>query len=572
MARTSVLEEVFSQGRTAQERGDMLEETKKALRESIDRQARGVDAVVGTPVSHGGTGSRIVKGAGQGMAARNARIEKSAEQFAEVAKSLSAEQRSEIEAALADIRSLQSDYGSMVGKDITSTSPGNLHPYDLEGLKWVVPYFYLLGQDIPRIPGQGTAREYRRILGFTNSGMGGVADQSIFFNSETDAGAPTFGSLTLRRPQKIQYATDSHVVPYVEAGVSDEVTDKAYFADLGFENVDELSLMAMLWAHKLGEEKADLYARGSANGFSGAVAAPTITVASSATGGAVAAGTYFIKVTARAGYGESVASAEINTGALTGTTSQFTVTVSAPEPTGALGYNIYISTSTGTEKFVQSFVGNSVTFLATPPAGSVAPPAGDTSASPNAYDGFLTVLADPNQSGYVSRVNAPLFTPGGSNNLGDKPFQDMFASLWASVYGEIDELWITAPIARELYDFVRAQNGGAAGYRITLREDQQNGIVLGGAVAGILNESSPTHKIADLRIHPYMPAGCSFGRQRRLNIPNSGIADTSAVVEVQGYMAVEWARIQFMRERSTYWFGVLLHYASKWNGCILGIQ
>lgn len=570
MARTSVLEEVFSQGRTPQERGDMLEETKEALRKSIERHDKGLDAVVGTPIAHGGKGSLMIKGAGQGAVARQNRIEKSAERFYEVAKSMTPEQRSEVEAVFADMREMQADYNDLVGKDITSTSPGNLHPYDLEGLKFVVPYFYMLGNDIPRTRGQGTAREYRRILGFTNTGMGGVSDQSIFFNSETDTGAPTFGSLTLRRPQKIQYATDSHVVPYVEAGVSDEVTDKAYFTDLGFENVDELSLMAMLWAHKLGEEKADLYARGSAQGFTGAVSAPVISIASSATGGQVAAGTYFVKVTARAGYGESVVSNEVNTGALTGATNQFTVTVGT-EPVGALGYNLYAGTATGAEKFITSFTSNTIT-VTTTPSGSIAPPSADSTASQLAYDGFLTVLTDPSQSGYVNKLNAPLFVQGGSNNLGDKPFQDMFASLWASVYGEIDELWVTAPIARELYDFVRAQNGGAAGYRIILQEGAQDGIVLGGAVSGILNESSPSHKIADLRIHPYMPAGCSFGRQRRLNIPNSGIADTSAVVEVQGYMAVEWARIQFMRERSTYWLGVLLHYASKWNGAIVGIQ
>jgi hypothetical protein len=569
----SLVKEMFSDAENAAERGDRLEALKEALSASIDRHDRKVDGFVRAPrgdAAGGYTGPiGVVKGGGGSLRANAERIEMLAERFGSVSKSMSTDEQNAVTAALAELRDMAGD----ISKDITSVSPGNLHPYDLEApSKQLVPRFTPLRNDIPRGKGIGTAREYRRILGYTNTGMGGVPDASPFFNSESDTGAPIFGQLALRRGQKIEYAMDVHTLAYMEMSLSDMVTWKAQFANLGFESSRALSQMGLLWAHMLGEEKAMLYSRGaSASGYEGAVAAPVIGVTTATTGGAISTGqTLYAKVTAKAGGGESLPSSEQSVAMGAGNFNTFTITVST-EPAGALSYNLYVSNATGTEKFQTSFVGNSYTLTTNPTTTGAVVPAADSTANANGYDGFLSVLADPNQAGVVSRVNAPLYVLGGSNNLGDKPFQDSFASLFASVYADPEELWLAAPQRRELVDWVRSDTTGAAAYRITL-EEGSTGITVGGMVSGIVNESSPTSRIVDIRVHPYMPAGAGFIRSRHLDIPNSGIGDTTEVIAVQDYMSVDWPQVQFTYDSSTYWFGSLCHYAPKWSAGLFGMQ
>jgi hypothetical protein len=471
---------------------------------------------------------------------------------------------------------------------VTVASPGNLHPYDLEApAKQLVPRFTPLRNELPRQPGKGTAREFRRILGYTNTGMGGVANLTPFFNSESDSGAPTFGALALRRGQKISYAMDVKTVGYVEMSLSDLVTYKAYFSDLGFEDVRQLSQMALLWSHLLGEERAMLYGRGSGSGYEGVVAAPagTPTLASAGSGTGSGFGTTeFVKVTSFTGQGESLPSAEGTNAALTAG-RPLIITLPSGQPSGAIAYGVYISTTTNTETFQGFFpctttgTANQIQVNTFVPGGAVVP-AADGSANANGYDGFLSVLTDPANSGYFARFDtvyggtagASVFTSGGASNQGDKPWQDAFAALYASVYADPEEVWVAAPQRRQLTDFMRNATNGTAAYRITLSESDAGSMTVGGMVSGLANESSPTSRIADLRVHPYMPVGTSFIRSRVLNIPDSGIGDTTAVTSVQDYMSVDWPQIQFTYDASTYWLGTLVHYAPKWSGAITGLQ
>lgn len=560
MSNSVTVKDMFWDAQSSHERGERFEELKEAFKASIARRDAGTDAFVEKV--------GIIKGMGAGRGSALGRMSSLQDRVSSVTKGLSDAQLAEVQADLDAVKEIVGD----LAKDITVASPGNLAPYDLETpAKVLVPRFTPLRNDLPRQRGQGTAREYRRILGYTNAGMGGVADMAPFFSSESDSGTPSFGSLTLRRGQKISYAMDVHTAAYMEMSLSDMVTTKAQFTNLGFEDTRQLSQMALLWAHLIGEEKALLYSRGaSATGYSGAVAAPSISVASSSTGGSVGAATYYIKVTAKAGYGESAASSEVNTGALSGSTNQFTVTVTT-EPNGALNYNLYVGTSTGTETFVQNFVGNSVVITTTPATGGAAAPSTDSTANANGYDGFLTVLTNPQQAGVVKRLNAPLWN--GSTGNGDKAFQDVFQSLYTSVYADPEEAWLTSQARRELADWVKQQAGGSVAYRIQVTRDEfEGGMNIGGAVTGLLNESSPNDTIVRLRVHPYMPAGAAFVRSCHLPIPDSGITDTTAVTAVQEYMSVEWPQIQFTYDTSTYWYGTAIHYAPAWSASILGIQ
>src|SRR6185437_8859029 len=463
-------------------------------------------------------------------------------------------------------------------KDITVASPGNLHPYDLEApAKILVPRFTPLRNEMPRQKGQGTAREFRRILGYSNTGMGGVPNLTPFFSSESGStlasGGTTFGALNLVRGQKISYAMDVKTVGYVELSLSDLVSWKSQFSNLGFEDSRQLSQMALLWSHLLGEERAMLYGRGSGSGYEGPVAAPTVTLASvgSASGSGFGT-TAFVKITAYTGQGESLPSAEATNAALTANAT-LGITL-ASQPAGAVAYGVYASATTGTETFQGFFVpgGGAVNQIVVPNfvSGGAVVPASDGSANANGYDGFLSVLSDPTVSGYFARADVTyqgktIYNTTAANQIGDQPWQDAFQSLYTSVYADPEETWVNAVNRRALANFLRSASNTSAAYRIQLSEDGANGATVGAAVTGLVNQTSPTDRVVRLRVHPYMPTGASFIRSVTLPIPDSHIAETTVATNVQDYMSVDWTPIQFSYDASTYQLGTVVHYAPKWS-------
>jgi hypothetical protein len=418
---------------------------------------------------------------------------------------------------------------------------------------------------LPRDKGQGTARQFRVIDGFSNTGFGGVADKSPFLDSQSDTGLPTFGTLELRRGQKIEYASHDESVAYCEMSLSDQVNWVSQFAGQGYQDIRSLSQTALLWSHLGAEERAILYGRGpSANGYAGAVAAPVITSDTETTGGSIAAGTYAVVVTARTGFGESVISN--NTAqATTGAASTITVTVTSA-PVGALGFNLYVGTAggaVGTAKLQTSFVGDTVTVTALTTTGATNPGTTDTSVQARGYDGFLTVQSDPARTGYFKNLNAPLTagtTPGAE-------FQDAFLSLYQSVKADPDNIWVDGATARNLGNLLQTQ--GSSSYRLQLDGDG-HGHFLGSTVTGI--ENQVTRKLVPFNVHPWMPAGCALIRSETLPIPDSHVGATASIVSVQEYMSVDWPVVQFTYDASTYWYGTMVHYAPKWSGLITGIE
>jgi hypothetical protein len=538
----TVVADMFTDCQTPAERGERFEDYKAKLTGAIQRQEAGKDRWAGK--------GAIAKGVGAAGSL--------ADHVATITKSLSPESAASLASELEAVKSATAD----LQKDWTFAGPSGVQlvPYDLEApAKLLVPRMTPLRNEISRTKGVGTGRQYKRILGFTNAGVGGVPDLSPFMNSETVQ--TSFGSLALRRGQKIAYSADQQTVPYEEMSFSDQVNTKAYFTSLGFEDVRQLSQTALLWAHLLGEEKAMLYGRGTASPYAGTAGAPTVsTVVAGGTGGTIPAATYFVKVTTKAGFGESVVSNEV---AGTAVTLGQKLTITLTEPAGSTGvYNVYASTSTGTETFQGTFSGN-VIVLSSYVTGGAAMPGADTSGDPNAFDGLLTSALNPANGGTITRVNGALnATPGAD-------FQNTFLAMWNLVYADPDEIWTTASVRNELGNQLIAS--GSSNYRITLT-DSGGGKVLGQMVAGIVNHASPEGKMLDLRVHPYMPAGTAFVRSKTLPIPDSEVGETTQMVMVQDYMSVDWTQIQFTFDQSTYTLGTMVNYAPKWNGILTGIQ
>jgi hypothetical protein len=543
--------EMFSDAATGGEVASRFEQYKGAMRDAHGRSASGDLAfapktgIIAKPNS-----------------------QKIAERVEAITKGLSADAAAGMSADLEALKSSLAD----LGKDWSLTFPNaaGLVPYDLEApAKLLVPRMTPLRNSTSRGKGQGTARQFKRILGWTNSGSGGIADAMAFMNSESASTA--FGPINLRRGAKINYASDSKSVTYVEQGLSDSVTWKAQFAGQGFDDIRQLSQTALLWATFGAEERALLFGRGAGgNGYAGAVAAPVISATIANTGGTIPANTYRVTITARAGGGESVVSNEISALTTTGTGS-ITITVSS-EPVGALGYNVYVTNAgAGTETFQTSFSGNSFV-LTSFAGGGAAQPGADSTANANGYDGYLTVLADPAQSGYVKRVNAAVTS--------DDPWQQAFIALYGANINpgggtgndkrlaDPDEVWVDGAIRKKLGDYLKG-TATSSNYRISF-DQGPSGHIIGEVVNGIANQV--TGKMVDLDVHPYMPLGCSMVRSRTLPVPTSEVSATSEVINVQDYMSVDWPIIQFTYDVSTYLFGTLVHYAPAWSGMLIGLQ
>lgn len=468
-----------------------------------------------------------------------------------------------------DLEALRGSFQTDITKDWTPTNPvsNGLVPYDLEApAKVLVPKYTPLRNTLPRQKGQGNARQYKRILSFTNSGQ---ASASVlpFFDSATQTatfGGP--GNLTLNRPPKISYTGDNQTRSYVELGFSDQVNFKAQFQGLGFDNLRGLSHTAVLWSHLMGEERAILYGRGATTGgYLGSVSAPSgVTTATATTGGTIAAATYSIYVVALTGTGQSAPST-VATQVTTGSTSTITVTVGT-EPAGAIYYALYIGTTAGiTNATLQrTFIGNTVTITAYTTTG-IAGVAADSSFSSLAYDGFYTVQSDSAQTGYLLRVNGALST----TNPGSE-FDTALVSMWTANGADPDEIWMTGA-GRTAYGQlarVGGASGAASGYR-TNAVTGDGSLTMGAAVTGHVNPG--TGKVVDVKAHRFALPGTALIRSLTLPLQDAEIPSPVSMINVQDYMALEWPVIQMSYDTSTYQMGTMVHYAPAWSGLLLGI-
>jgi hypothetical protein len=577
--KTGVLQEMFSDAETALELGQCLEAYKAAAAAVLEEHDRGGVAVrknrdgqmilTKSAASTGSTGAADALG-----------------RLAELTKSLGGDQAAAMQSELDSLRAYVQ--GGNVAKDWTPTNPvggTGLTAYDLEPMALVlVPFYTRLVNSIPRLKGVGTAHKFKRIDSFTNAGIpGGAANampffsstqsQNVVFGANNGAGSvPTYG-LGLNRPPKISYTGSDHSVAYVELGFSDQVDFIAQFQALGFEDLRSLSQTALLFSHKMGEERADLYGRSSGSGYEGAISAPSgITAVGSGSGSIGSATTYYVYVTALSGpstgggVNESVPSTVVNTGSLTNV-GQITITVGT-EPAGALGYAYYIGTTTGPTNahFQGTFVGNSVTITTAPTTGGANPSTSDSSANALGYDGFLTVAADPTISGYVNRVNGKFSTTNPGSEI-----DAMLTAMYLNNAADPDEILMTGTLRSEYNQLMRVggNSGAASGYRTTVETGNGNA-VLGTVVGGHMNPN--TGKVVDVQTHRFMPAGCVTARSLTIPVQDSHVPAPIAKYNVQDYMAIQWPEIQMSYDTSTYQIGTLIHHAPAWHGCLLGVQ
>jgi hypothetical protein len=329
------------------------------------------------------------------------------------------------------------------------------------------------------------------------------------------------------------------------------------------------------------EERMMLMARGTASGYSGALAAPaTVTLTSpvASTGQtALAATTYYVYVTANAGisssgFGESIVSTVQSTAVASGDV----LGISWTAVTGAIGYNIYVGTSTGTANctFQGTAQGTSAViqgagtigltgnnFALTTTGAAATRANADTSAYATGYDGILPTVLGAN-SGYNNTINSTFST----SNPGVE-YQTVFYNLYNNVKADPDEILINGADRKQLSDSIK--NGSTANYRLNLTQTESGDYVGGATIGGLYNEI--TGKMVPLTVHPWLPQGVSPVLSYTLPIPDTEVSDVWANYLVQDYMGIQWPVTQFSYDFSTYFRGTFFCSAPAWNGAVSGI-
>jgi hypothetical protein len=469
-----------------------------------------------------------------------------------------------------------------IQKDITLTSPlsTSFAAFDLEApSKMLTPRPTPLRNRIPRKKGVGTSHRVKRITGYTGTGTGG---QGQIWPGITETTTNTFGSIAFERGPKISYTADDLILPYNSYSLSDSVSFDANFSGLGYQDLRQLSSTSTLYATMLMEERMMLMARGTASGYSGALAQVTSVVTASPVAGtgqtALASGTYYVVVTADAGisgngFGESIASAigteTVNTGDV--------LEITFPAVVGALGYNIYVGTTTGLANLkyqgtvkgalkavingagTTSLLANNFAFSTTGAAATRA--TADTSAYATGYDGILPTVLGPN-SGFNNTINSTFST----SNPGVE-FQNVFAQLYANVKADPDMVLLNGNDRKQLSDAIKSAS--TANYRLVINNPGEDGTTYGSIVTGLQNEV--TGKAVDLMVHPWLNSGVAPVLSFTLPIPDTEVSDVWANFLVQDYMGIQWPVTQFAYEFSTYFRGTFFCTAPAWNGAVSGI-
>jgi hypothetical protein len=89
-------------------------------------------------------------------------------------------------------------------------------------------------------------------------------------------------------------------------------------------------------------------------------------------------------------------------------------------------------------------------------------------------------------------------------------------------------------------------------------------------VQSLLNEV--TGKEVGLNTHPWNPQGNAITRSVTLPMPQTNVAETTALATVQDYMQIQWPAIQFSYDSSIFWVSALCHYAPSYSAVISGIK
>lgn len=405
----------------------------------------------------------------------------------------------------------------------------NLYPTALT----LAPVLTPLRNTTPRTQGLGAKAEYKAIVG-----VSGITTANVW-GSEGSSG------------QKINLATADITVNYRSLKVAGALSFEQQWAGQGYIDSKATEVVNVLRQLMVMEEQALLFGCNSTAaaatqfgpGAVGTPASPTLAaVAAGGTGApsansSLGAVTVFVKITAVTGMGESLPSAEVSQAVAANQYVKVTLpTLQTVSGQPVLYYNVYASTTTGTEKLCTSaqltydvtVAGSaaspvttnvstgSAVFIGGVPGAGATPPVSDGTASTLAYNGLLPQIfassqagitgfgiagsqlagaAQPNFGATVQAANGQLNYLGGASNT----MQTILKAMWDSYRANPDYALVSSQEAIKFATFL-----ANTPYYVT-PDGGQDGFAVGYRAAKLANPI--TGKFIALRVHPNLPQG-----------------------------------------------------------------
>lgn len=467
-----------------------------------------------------------------------------------------------------------------------------LQSYDLEApAKMLYPVLTPLRNMIPRVGGGvGTATNWRTVTGINTTGVSAGVSEG-------------------QRGGVIQQTTADKTAAYRGLGLENSVTFEADYASQGFEDLKALSVQQTLESLMIQEELTDLGGNTSlALGI-----APTPSLATSTTGGSLAALTYAVRVFALTltGWknasvangirgqvtrtnadgttdvfgGGSSGGSTAATQATTGATSTVSATV-APVA-GAFAYAWYMgnNASPGTERLAAITTINSVVLTVLPTvtqlASAVPNGASDNSTNALVYDGILTQISTPASGSYIkimatgtAGTGTPL-TSGGDGGVTE--IDVALQSFWDNWRLSPECIWVSADVQRSLRKLIMTA-GSTAAQRFNFAVGP-DGKIMGGSMA--LSYLNPFGMPAGqeyaqgtelpVRLHPDLPSGTILFTTSKLPYKLNNVANILQKKTRREYYQTEWPITTRRYDYGVYFDGVLQNYFTPAFGIIANI-
>jgi hypothetical protein len=475
--------------------------------------------------------------------------------------------------------------------------------YDLEEkAKMLYPVRTPLRNEIPRVgargPGQGPQANWKVITAI-NSPL------QLAFVEEGKRG----GIISIQTANKS--------ASYKGMGLENPVTFEADYAARAFDDVKEIAMLTALQSSMIFEEQTILHGNTSLQLGTN----PTPSVTNSATGGSLAAATYYVyavtmtylgqqlcavgaapggtsapgvttgvvptvtrtnadqtTTTMNGGIGKvSAAAGSTTTG---GATSLITASCAAVE--GAYAYAWFVGTAAGAHNCVlTSITYNNVTTITTLAGagtqladGSNTPgwtTTTDYSTNPLAYDGLLT--QSMTGGGYYNSLNGGTLTADNAGGIVE--WDAALQYFWDTYQASPTQIICSSQQIKDIKKKIIGNGGsGTPIFRINLDNVQGDlGHVVGSArVGSYLNQfAMGDAQELPVRLHPYMPPGKVFFDLQVSPYPNANIGEARAIRTRYDYFAVEWPLVSRSYQYGVYFDSVLQVYIPFLSGIIDGI-
>lgn len=294
---------------------------------------------------------------------------------------------------------------------------------------------------------------------------------------------------------------------------------------------------------------------------------------------------YAVVVTANNWFGETVASATATV--TNGTAAGQVVDVTMTAVTGAMWYNVYVSTNAtparANEYLAQSGVGGiKFTLQGTAPSSGNNPPAADSgTGKATRIEGVIPTLTGLSATAGVYPTSPVNWQAGYVNNavgthLSYNAVYTALKSLWdstsnnpGSFKADPAELISSGSDIANLSNDVISQ-GSATNFQLFVQQNQVGDVTVGAAVSQFQNPL--TRSVLKLVVHPWYTQGSAELLSYQLPQTWTNVANAWEMTMVQDYVSIAWPVIDATYRYSLFEFGALVASAPFYSAHLAGLQ